>query len=144
MRHALPSAALIVLACASPGLAQATRTETVVQTSRTEDAGTSPVIRGDGLKRTVQCNRARVTVHGRGNEIVMRGPCERVAVFGTDHRITIEEVGSLSLQGSGHDVRWVRGLDGKEPTVTSHGDSIGVKRITAEEFASVPVPTSRE
>lgn len=143
MRHALPLA-LLVLACASPGLAQATRTETVVQSSATESAGTSPVIRGDGLKRTVHCNRARVTVHGRGNEIVMRGPCDRVAVFGTDHRIAIEEVGSLSLQGSGHEVRWVRGLDGKEPTIASHGDSISVKRVSAEEFASIPVPTSHE
>ena len=142
MRHALP--ALLVFACASPGLAQATRTETVVQTTRTEDAGTSPVIRGDGLKRTVQCNRARVTVHGHANEIVMRGPCERVAVFGTGHRIAIEEVGSLSLQGSGHDVRWVRGLDGKEPTIGSHGDTVSVRRITPEEFAAIPVPTSRE
>jgi hypothetical protein len=141
MRQALP---LLVLACASPVLAQATRTETVVQTARTEDAGTSPVIRGDGLKRTVTCNRARVTVHGRGNEIVMRGPCERVAVFGSDHRIAIEEVGSLSLQGTGHEVRWVRGLDGKEPTIGSHGDSISVRRITPEEFAALPVPTSRE
>ena len=102
------------------------------------------MIRGDGLKRTVHCNRARVTVHGRGNEIVMRGPCERVAVFGSDHRIAIEEVGSLSLQGTGHDVRWVRGLDGKEPTIGSHGDTIHVKRISPEEFASIPVPTSIE
>lgn len=125
---------LLLLACAVPGLAQSTRTE---------DAGTSPVIRGDGLKRTVTCNRARVTVHGHGNEVVMRGPCERVAVFGTDHRIAIEEVGSLSLQGTGHDVRWVRGLDGKEPSIGSHGDSIRVKRISPEEFASLPVPTSR-
>lgn len=135
--------ALVLLACASPVLAQ-TRTETVVQTSRTEDAGTSPVIRGDGLKRTVHCNRARVTVHGHGNEIVMRGPCERVAVFGTDHRIAIEELGSLSLQGSGHEVRWVRGLDGKQPTIGTHADSVRVTRISAEEFAALPVPTSRE
>jgi hypothetical protein len=143
MAHALRSA-LVLLACASPALAQSTRTETVVQSSRTEDAGTSPVIRGDGLKRTVQCNRARVTVHGHANEIVMRGPCERVAVFGTDHRIAIEEVGSLSLQGSGHDVRWVRGLDGKPPTIGAHAESVSVTRISAEEFAALPVPTSRE
>jgi Protein of unknown function (DUF3060) len=136
--------ALLLLACASSGLAQSTRTETVVQSSHNEDAGTTPVIRGDGLKRTVHCNRARVTVHGHGNEIVMDGPCERVAVFGTDHRIAIEEVGSLSLQGTGHEVRWVRGLDGKEPTIGSHGDSISVRRISAEEFARIPVPTSRE
>jgi hypothetical protein len=143
MRFALASA-LLVLGSASPGLPQATRTETVVEATRTEDAGASPVIRGDGLKRTVQCNRARVTVHGHANEIVMRGPCERVAVFGTDHRIAIEEVGSLSLQGSGHEIRWVRGLGGKEPAIGSHGDSISVKRISPEEFASIPVPTSRE
>ena len=91
MRHAL-APALLVLGCASPGLAQATRTETAVTTARTEDAGSSPVIRGDGLKRTVTCNRARVTVHGHANEIVMRGPCERVAVFGTDHRIAIDVI----------------------------------------------------
>ena len=60
------------------------------------------------------------------------------------HRIAIEEVGSLSLQGSGHDVRWVRGLDGKEPTIGAHGDSVRVTRISAEEFAAIPVPTSRE
>jgi hypothetical protein len=133
MRIALPPA-LLLLACVAPVLSQS---------SQREDAGTSPVIRGDGLKRTVTCNRGRVTVHGHGNEIVMRGPCERVAVFGTDHRIAIEEVGSLSLQGSGHDVKWVRGLDGREPSVTSHGDSISVKRISAEEFANIPTPTSR-
>ena len=46
---------LVLLALAAPALPQA---------ARTEDAGTSPVIRGDGLKRTVHCNRARVTVHG--------------------------------------------------------------------------------
>lgn len=143
MAHALRSA-LVLLAGVSTAVAQSTRTETVVQTARTEDAGTSPVIRGDGLKRTVQCNRARVTVHGHGNEIVMRGPCERVAVFGTDHRIAIEEVGSLSLQGSGHEVRWVRGLDGKQPTIGTHADSVRVTRISAEEFAALPVPTSRE
>jgi hypothetical protein len=134
MGDALRSA-LLLLALAAPALSQS---------SRTEDAGTSPVIRGDGLKRTVLCNRARVTVHGHGNEIVMRGPCDRVAVFGTDHRIAIEEVGSLSLQGSGHDVKWVRGLDGKDPNIVRHGDAISVRRISPEEFASLPVPTSRE
>ena len=58
------------------------------------------------------------------------------------HRYVV--MGSKALQCSGHDVRWVRGRGGKEPTVASHGDSISVKRITAEEFASIPVPTSRE
>ena len=133
MRIALPSA-LLLLACAAPA---------VPQSPQRDDAGTSPVIRGDGLKRTVFCNRGRVTVHGHGNEIVMKGPCERVAVFGSDHRIAIEEVGSLSLQGTGHDVSWVRGLDGKAPSISEHGDTIRVRRISPEEFASLPVPTSR-
>jgi ABC-type Fe3+-hydroxamate transport system substrate-binding protein len=132
---------LLLLACAGPAASQTTVTQS---TTQREDVGTSPVIRGDGLKRTVFCNRGRVTVHGRGNEIVMRGPCERVAVFGSDHRIAIEEVGSLSLQGSGHVVSWVRGLDGKPPTIGRHGEDVSVKRISPEEFASLPVPTERQ
>ena len=102
------------------------------------DAGTSPVISGDELRRSVTCNRGRVTVEGRDNQVVMRGPCERVAIKGSGHRIVIEEVGSLSVQGSGHDVQWVRGLDGKDPKVTKSGSGHTVRKITAEEYAKVP------
>jgi hypothetical protein len=75
---------------------------------------------------------------------VMRGPCERVAVHGTGHTVAIEEVGTLSVLGSGHQVRWVRGLDGKEPKVTNGAASSAVTRISAEDFAALPVPTSVE
>jgi hypothetical protein len=102
------------------------------------DAGTSPVISGTGLRRSLTCNRGRVTVEGRDNQVVMRGPCERVAVKGSGHRVVIEEVGSLSVQGSGQDVQWVRGLDGKDPKVTTAGSGHSVRKITAEEFAKVP------
>jgi hypothetical protein len=126
---------LAVAAIAAPAFGQSTQTV---------DAGTSPVIRGDGQKRTVYCNRARVTVEGNGNEVVMRGTCERVAIHGTNHRIAIEEVGSLSILGSGHQVRWVRGLDGKEPKVANGAQASTVTRISPEDFARLPVPTSRE
>ena len=120
--------ALLVLV-ASPSLAQ--EREVV-------DAGTSPVVSGDELRRSVTCNRGRVTVEGRDNQVVMRGPCERVAIKGSGHRIVIEEVGSLSVQGSGHDVQWVRGLDGRDPKVTQSGSGHTVRKITAEEYAKVP------
>jgi DUF3060 family protein len=102
------------------------------------DAGTSPVVSGTGVRRAVTCNRGRVTVEGQDNQVVMRGPCERVAVKGSGHRIVIEEVGSLSVQGSGQDVQWLRGLDGREPKITTAGGGHSVRRITAEEFAKVP------
>jgi hypothetical protein len=102
------------------------------------DAGTSPVISGTGERRSVTCNRGRVTVLGRDNQVVMRGPCERVAIKGSGHKVWIEEVGSLSVQGSGQDVQWLRGLDGKDPKVTTSGSGHSVRKITAEEFARVP------
>jgi Protein of unknown function (DUF3060) len=102
------------------------------------DAGTSPVISGTGERRSVTCNRGRVTVEGRDNQVVMRGPCERVAVKGSGHKVWIEEVGSLSVQGSGNDVKWLRGLDGKDPKVTQSGSGHSVRKTTAEEFAKVP------
>jgi hypothetical protein len=102
------------------------------------DAGTSPVISGTGERRSVTCNRGRVTVEGRDNQVVMRGPCERVAVKGSGHRVVIEEVGSLSVQGSAQDVQWVRGLDGKDAKVTTSGSGHTVRKITAEEYAKVP------
>jgi hypothetical protein len=114
----------------------------VVQKTETVGAGSSPVIRGNGLKRTVQCNRARVTVDGSGNEVVMRGPCERVAIHGANHVVSIEEVGTLTVLGSGHRVQWVRGLGGKEPKVSAGATGSAVIRISAEDFARLPVPTS--
>ena len=102
------------------------------------DAGTSPVISGTGERRSVTCNRGRVTVEGLNNQVVMRGPCERVAVKGSGHKVVIEEVGSLSVQGSGQDVQWLRGLDGKAPKVTTAGSGHSVRQMTAEEFAKVP------
>jgi hypothetical protein len=102
------------------------------------DAGTSPVVSGTALRRSVTCNRGRVTVEGRDNQVVMRGPCERVAIKGSGHKVVIEEVGSLSVQGSAQDVQWVRGLDGKDPKVTQSGSGHTVRRITAEEYAKVP------
>ena len=102
------------------------------------------MIRGDDLKRTVTCNRGRVTVQGNRNEIVMRGPCERVAIQGTGHRVAVEEVGSLSVNGSGHRVHWVRGLDGRQPKITNAGTDSTVEQITAQVFAALPVPTSHE
>lgn len=140
MRLVLP---LLALAAAAP--AQTVKVETTtVQTAERVDAGTSPVVRGDGLKRSVTCNRGRVTVEGSRNELVLRGPCERVAIHGTGHRVAIEEVGTLSVLGSGHQVRWVRGLDGKPPKITSSAADSAVERISAEAFAALPVPTSRE
>lgn len=135
MRLDVHAMALLVLACPAPALAQSIQSE---------PAGSTPVIRGDGLKRTVFCNRARVTVHGNGNEVVMHGACERVAVFGTDHRIAIEEVGTLSVQGSGHRVRWVRGLDGGTPKVADRASGSTVERISPEDFAKIPPPVARE
>jgi hypothetical protein len=102
------------------------------------DAGTSPVISGTGERRSVTCNRGRVTVEGRDNQVVMRGPCERVAIKGSGHKVVIEETGSLSVQGTGNDVQWLRGLDGKDPKVTTSGSGHSVRKITAEEFAKVP------
>lgn len=131
--------AFLLFALAAP--AQTTET-VVVQKTETVDAGTSPVIRGQGLKRTVQCNRARVTVDGSGNEVVMHGPCERVAIHGTNHVVSIEEAGTLTVLGSGHRVQWVRGLDGKDPKVTTSATGSAVIRISAEDFARLPVPTS--
>jgi hypothetical protein len=128
---------LTLLLAASPAAVPA-------QTNETVGAGTSPVIRGVGLKRTVYCSRARVTVDGSRNEIVMHGPCERVAVHGTDNRVAIEELGTLSVIGSGHQVQWVRGVDGKEPKISNDASGSAVLRISKEEFAKLPVPTSRE
>jgi hypothetical protein len=141
MRITLPLLPLLAAAVVAP--AQTVKVETTTVQSETIDAGTSPVIRGDGLKRTVQCNRARVTVDGSGNEVVMRGPCERVAIHGSNHRVTIEEVGTLSVLGSGHKVQWVRGLDGKDPKITQGASDSSVVRISPEDFARLPVPTSR-
>jgi DUF3060 family protein len=102
------------------------------------DAGTSPVVSGTGLRRAITCNRGRVTVEGQDNQVVMRGPCERVAIKGSGHKVVIEEMGSLSVQGSNQDVQWVRGLDGKAPKVVRVGSGHSVRQITAEEFAQVP------
>jgi hypothetical protein len=102
------------------------------------DAGTSPVISGTGERRSVTCNRGRVTVEGQDNQVVMRGPCERVAIKGSGHKVVIEEMGSLSVQGSSQDVQWVRGLDGKAPKVVRAGTGHSVRQITAEEFAKMP------
>jgi hypothetical protein len=120
---------VVVLALAGPALAQ--EREVV-------DAGTSPVVSGTGERRSVTCNRGRVTVEGLNNQVVMRGPCERVAIKGSGHRIVIEEMGSLSVQGSSQDVQWVRGLDGKAPKIVRAGTGHSVRQITAEEFAKVP------
>lgn len=122
-------AALVLALAAVPALAQ--EREVV-------DAGTSPVVSGTGLRRAITCNRGRVTVEGQDNQVVMRGPCERVAIKGSGHKVVIEEVGSLSVQGSGQDVQWVRGLDGKAPRVVRAGSGHSVRQITAEEFAQVP------
>jgi hypothetical protein len=120
---------VVVIALAGPALAQ--EREVV-------DAGTSPVVSGTGERRSVTCNRGRVTVEGLNNQVVMRGPCERVAIKGSGHRIVIEEMGSLSVQGSSQDVQWVRGLDGKAPKIVRAGTGHSVRQITAEEFAKVP------
>jgi hypothetical protein len=122
-------AALLLALAAVPALAQ--EREVV-------DAGTSPVVSGTGQRRAVTCNRGRVTVEGQDNQVVMRGPCERVAIKGSGHKVVIEEVGSLSVQGSAQDVQWVRGLDGKDPKVTTSGSGHTVRKITAEEYAKVP------
>jgi Protein of unknown function (DUF3060) len=102
------------------------------------DAGTSPVVSGTGERRSVTCNRGRVTVEGLDNQVVMRGPCERVAIKGSGHRIVLEEMGSLSVQGSNQDIQWVRGLDGKAPKIVKVGSGHSVRQITPEEFAKVP------
>jgi hypothetical protein len=122
-------AVLAILLLAVPGLAQ--EREVV-------DAGTSPVVSGTGQRRAITCNRGRVTIEGQDNQIVMRGPCERVAIKGSGHKVVIEEMGSLSVQGSGHDVQWVRGVDGKAPRVVRAGAGHSLRQITAEEFAKVP------
>lgn len=125
----MKGAAFVLALFALPALAQ--EREVV-------DAGTSPVVSGTGLRRAITCNRARVTVEGQDNQIVMRGPCERVAIKGTGHKVVIEEMGSLSVQGSGNDVQWVRGVDGKAPRVVRAGAGHSLRQITAEEFAKLP------
>jgi hypothetical protein len=76
--------------------------------------------------------------HGRGqdNQVVMRGPVRARRDQGQRPPGLIEEVGSLSVQGTGQDVQWVRGLDGKAPKVVKSGSGHSVRQITAEEFAT--------
>jgi Protein of unknown function (DUF3060) len=122
-------AALVLVLVAVPAFAQ--EREVV-------EAGTSPVVSGTGQRRAITCNRGRVTVEGQDNQVVMRGPCERVAIKGSGHKVVIEEMGSLSVQGSNQDVQWVRGLDGKAPKVVRVGTGHSVRQITPDEFAQVP------
>lgn len=144
MRPTLPLLTFATLAIVSAAPGQTVKVETTTVQVENVDAGTSPVIRGDGLKRTVTCNRGRVTVDGRRNEVVLRGPCERIAIHGQGHRVAVEQVGTLSLIGSDHHVQWVRGIDGKPPRITDGSSGSTVGQITARDFAALPVPTSRE
>lgn len=58
-------------------------------------------IEGVGISRDVTCAEGdEVGVYGAENDIRVTGPCRSIVVHGSDHKVTFEKAGTLSVSGS--------------------------------------------
>jgi hypothetical protein len=84
---------------------------------------------GTGGSVTASCDGRDVTISGSGLRIQLSGACGDVAVHGSEHQISLDQVRVLSI--SGHDNR-VRATQVQALTVTSRGNRVSAALQAAE------------
>jgi hypothetical protein len=71
----------------------------------------------------------RLSLTGKGNVFTVSGDCESLEVKGSDNKVQIEAVGTISINGNNNDVRYTRALAGKKrPTIKLKGAANTVRR----------------
>lgn len=89
------------------------------------------VINGVSVKKVVTCKTPKddVVVNGTSHEITVHGECKSVTVNGTGHKVSIDAAGAITVNGTGLEVRWKKGLQGKDPKIAKSGTGIKVIKV---------------
>ena len=79
--------------------------------------------------KTIACKKGDdVAITGNKNTVTVTGECAAVAVAGNDNTVTIEAAGAIATPGNKNTVTWKRGLDGKDPAVSTTGNGNNVSK----------------
>ncbi|MEW6734664.1 MAG: DUF3060 domain-containing protein [Acidobacteriota bacterium] len=86
------------------------------------------VIRDNGGRLDIKCQRRDVEVRGNRNDIILHGRCRRVSVLGNENRVNIKVVDEIDISGNNNDVWWLDGFDGRHPRISNRGRNNTVNR----------------
>lgn len=99
--------------------------------SGTAGSGQRYIVNGEGKQQSFVCNGDDVSISGFNNEVDISGKCEDLTISGTGHKVTAEEVSAISISGSGTVINYVRGPNGRPPTIRGSSRLNTVKQVPA-------------
>lgn len=63
-----------------------------------------------------------VAVNGKNDSLTITGECAVLEINGSDNKVTVESVGTITIRGNNNDVRYTRAPDGKHrPLIKNRG-----------------------
>ncbi|MDF3142108.1 MULTISPECIES: DUF3060 domain-containing protein [unclassified Streptomyces] len=105
-------------------------------TRATDCTGRDVVIEGQASTVGLTGRCGTVTIGGRFNMVTVEA-ADTIKITGNSSTVIAETVGAIRLDGAVFvTVRWVKGTEGKEPTVSGNGRSCTVARISGQEYES--------
>ena len=70
-----------------------------------------------------------LAIRGKDNALRITGECALLEINGSGNKISIESVGSIRINGSNNDIRYVRAADGKSrPVIKDRGAANTIRR----------------
>lgn len=80
------------------------------------------VIEGVGVTKTIEATGDEtIRIEGTNNKIIIKGSCNAIKIEGVDNVVTVDEVKSISVEGTGNKVNYKKtsAADGKVTTAVA-------------------------
>lgn len=90
--------------------------------SKTNEKQKEIVIEGVGISKTIKATGDEtIRIEGTNNKITITGACNAVKIEGVDNVITVDDVKSISVEGTGNKVNYKKtsAADGKVTTAVA-------------------------
>lgn len=117
MKKKIVLSALMGIALLSAG-AQSIKSIAVEQTEEQKEI----VIEGVGITKTIEATSEKnIRIEGTNNKITIIGACNAIKIEGVDNVVTVDEVKSVSIEGTGNKVNYKKttAADGELVTATA-------------------------
>ena len=79
------------------------------------------VIKESKDAQTFNAEGQDVTVNGNGNKVTIKGSCHALTISGDSNKVSVAEVASIALSGTGNEVSWGSADGGEKPQITDLG-----------------------
>lgn len=116
MKKRIIALAILCLGVASVAVAAQFTTENTVQQHK------EIVVEGVGITKKIEATGDEtIRIEGTNNKITITGACNAIKIEGVDNIVTVDDVKSISIEGTGNKVNYKKtsAADGKLVTATA-------------------------